>query len=92
MLGETVGAVSLGSQGQHHIVDLLQTVDVMLFAHLLKEGDQHIAHRGGIVGCAVVVKHREIEMLRHNVQLMLLQLRQQVLAQDQRVDAGGLKG
>ena len=92
MLRETVGAVSLGAQCQHHIVDLLQAVDVMLLAHLLEERDQHIAHRGGIVGCAVVVKDRQIEMLRHNVQLMLLQLRQQVLAQDQRVDAGGFEG
>ena len=92
MLGETVGAVSLGAQGEHHIVDLLQTVDVVLIPHLLKKRDQHIAHRGGIVGGAVVVKDREIQVLRHNVQLMLLQLRQQVLAQDQRVNAGGLKG
>ena len=31
-------------------------------------------------------------MLRHNVQLVFAQLRQQVLGQDQRVHVGGLKG
>ena len=43
------------------------------------ERDQHIAHRGGIVAGPVVVEGGQVQMLRHNVQLVFAQARQQVL-------------
>ena len=40
----------------------------------------------------MVVEGRQFQMLGHDIQLVLSQIRQQVLRQDQRVDIGGVKG
>ena len=55
------------------------------------EGNQHVAHRGGIVAGPVVVEGGQIQMLRHNIQFVFGQLRQQVLGQNQGVHIGGVK-
>ena len=85
MLGEAGGLAALGPQLQHLAVNLLETVDPQLLFHFLKKRDEHIAHHGRIIGSAVVVEGGQLQMLRHDVQLILVQLRQQVLRQNERV-------
>ena len=58
----------------------------------LPEGDQHIAHGGGVVAGPVVVEGGQLQPVRHDVQLVLAQIRQQVLGQNQGVHIGGLEG
>ena len=91
MFGKAVGLAALRPQLQHFIVDLLNAVNVHFPPHFFKEGDQHIGHHPGIVGGPVVVEGRQIQILRHDIQLILMQLRQQILGQDQRVDIRRLK-
>ena len=47
---------------------------------------------GGIVAGPVVIEGRQLQPVRHDVQLVLAQIRQQVLGQDQRVHIGGFEG
>ncbi len=91
VLGVAAGLAATGPQLQHLAIDLLEAVDVHLPLHALKERDEHIAHHGRVVGGAVVVEGGEVQMLRHDVQLVLVQLRQQVLRQDQAVDVRGVE-
>jgi len=88
VLGMTAALAAHGPQLQHLAVDLLQPVDAHLPLHAVKERNEHIAHHGRIVGSPVVVEGGQLQMLRHNVQLMLIQLRQQVLCQNETVDIG----
>ena len=90
VLGEP-GLAAPGPQLQHLAVDLLQAVDAQLPLHLLKKRDEHIAHHGRVVGGPVVVEGGQIQMLRHDVQLVLAQLRQQVLRQNEGVHIGGIE-
>ena len=92
VLGEAAGLAALRPQLQHLPVDLLQAVDAQFPFHFLKEGNQHIGHHGSIVRGPVVVEGGQIQMLRHNIQLILVQLRQQVLGQNQGVHIGGIEG
>ena len=66
VLGEAVGLAAQGAQLLHFRVHGLQSVDPPLMEHF-PEGDQHIAHRGGIVAGPVVVEGGQVQMLRHNV-------------------------
>ena len=43
------------------------------------ERDQHVAHRGGVVTGPVVIEGGQVQMVRHNVQLVLAETWQQVL-------------
>ena len=88
VLGMAAALAAHRPQLQHLAVDLLQPVDVHLPLHAVEERDEHIAHHGRIVGSPVVVEGGQLQMLRHNVQLVLAQLRQQVLGQDQTVNVG----
>ena len=90
VLGEAVGLAAQGAQLLHFRVHGLQGVYPPLMEHF-PEGDQHIAHRGGIVAGSVVVEGGQVQMLRHNVQLVFAQARQQILGQDQGVHVGGVK-
>ena len=92
MLRETAGFAALRAQFQHFFVDLLQTGKAVLLPHLLKEGDEHVGHHGSVIAGAVVVEGGQVQMLCHDVQLVLVQLRQQVLGEDQRVHIGGVEG
>ena len=85
MLGVPAAAAP-GPQLLHLPVDLLQTGNSHLPPHSLKKGYQHIPHHPRVVRRPVVVEGGQIQMLRHDVQLMLVQLRQQVLRQDEAVD------
>ena len=60
--------------------------------HFAEEVGQHIGHSGRVIAGPVVVEGRQIQVLRHDVQLVLAQLRQQVLGQNQRVDGGAVEG
>ena len=91
MFGAALGLIAAGPQLQHFAVDLLQAGDAQLLFHFLKKRDEHIPHHGRVVGGAVVVEGGQIQMLRHDVQLVLAQLRQQVLRQDQGVHIGGVE-
>ena len=90
VLGLTPGLSALAQLG-HGGVDVLQTVD----SHglqLLKERRQHIGHCGRVIAGPVVVEGGQLEVLGHNVQLILAQLRQQVLGQNQAVNGWIGKG
>ena len=75
VLGETVGLGASGPQLRHFVVDLLDAVDVQLVPHLLEERHQHIGHHARVVAGAVVVEGGQVEIVRHDVQLVLVQLR-----------------
>ena len=90
VLGEAVGLASQWPQLLHLLIHRLEGVDSPLMEHL-PEGDEHIAHGSGIVTGPVVVEGRQVQVLRHDVQLVLAQIRQQVLCQDQGVHIGGLE-
>ena len=90
VLGETVGLAAQRPQLLHLLVHRLESVDAPLVEHF-PERDQHIAHRGGVIAGSVVVEGGQVQVLRHDVQLVLSQVRQQVLSQDQRVHIGGVE-
>ena len=91
VLGPAVVLIAQGPQLQHFAVDLLQAIDAQLPAHFLKKRDKHIAHHARIIRGTVVVEGRQVQMLRHYIQLKFIQLRQQVLGQNQGVHIGGRK-
>ena len=66
-------------------------VDAQLVPHALEERDEHIAHHAGVVAGPVVVEGGQIKMLRHDVQLVFAQLRQQILGQNEGVHVGGME-
>lgn len=70
MLGEAVGLVPQGTQFLHLAVDGLEGVHPFFAEHFPK-GNQHIAHRGRVVAGPVVVEGGQVQMLRHNVQLVI---------------------
>ena len=92
VLGEAAGLAAPGPQLQHLGVDVLEEADAQLLFHLLEKRDQHVGHHGRIVGGPVVVEGRQVQILGHDVQLELVQLRQEILGQDQGVHIGGVKG
>ena len=89
MLGAAVGLAAWGRSFGISALICLEGGDPLLLAASAKKGDQHIAHRGRVVTGPVVVEGGQIQVLRHDVQLELVQLRQQVLGQDQGVHIGG---
>ena len=91
VLGMAVALSALRPQLQHLPVDLLEPVDAHLPAHFLKKRDEHIPHHGRVIGGTVVVEGGQVQMLRYDVQLVLVQLRQQVLRQDKGVYVGGVE-
>ena len=92
VLGSAVVLIAQGPQLQHFFVYFLQAADAQLPPHFLKKRNEHVAHHARVVRSAVMVEDRQIQMLRHHVQLELAQLRQQILRQDQRVHIGRVKG
>ena len=90
MLWVTVGLAAQGAELFHLLVHRLEGVDAPFVEHL-PEGDAHIAHGSGIVTGPVVVKRRQVQMLRHDVQLVLAKVRQQVLGQDKGIHIGRVK-
>ena len=60
--------------------------------HPSEEVGQHIGHRGRVVAGPVVVEGGQMQMLRHHVQLVPVQLGQKVLGQNQAVNGGIFKG
>ena len=92
VLGTAVALVAQRTQLQHLPVDLLQAADAQLPAHFPEKRNKHITHHGRVVGCPVVVEGRQVQMLRHHIQLEFAQLRQQILRQDKRVHISRVKG
>ncbi len=92
VLGAAVALVAQRAQLQHLLIDLLQAADAQLPPHFFKKRNEHVAHHTRVVRSAVMVEGRQIQMLRHDVQLELAQLRQQILRQDQGIHIGGVKG
>ena len=82
MLGEAVGLAAQRAQLFHLFVDGLKCMDSPLMEHF-PEWDQHISHGGRVVAGPVMVEGWQIQMLRHDVQLVLAETRQQVLRQNQ---------
>ena len=83
----SAAAACTGAQGTHGGVDLLERFD----AHIVQiavEGHQHISHCGRIIRCPMVVEGRQIQILRHHVKLIFAQLGQEILAEDQGIQAG----
>ena len=90
VLGLPVGVAPF-PQGRHGVVDCLEGVDVQFFFHALEEVGQEQAAGGGVVTGPVVLEGGEPQVLRHDVQLIFSQLRQQVLGQDQRIHVGRIE-
>ena len=90
VLGLALGLSREGPKLFHLSVHRLQGINPPVMEHL-PEGDQHVAHRGGVVTGPVVVEGGQIQALRHDVQLVLAQIRQQVLGQNQGIHIGGCK-
>lgn len=90
VLGVTAAAAQR-PQLLHLPVDLLQTGNTQLPPHFLEERNQHIAHHPRVVRRPVVVEGGQVKVLRHDVQLVFVQLRQQVLRQYQAVDVRRLE-
>ena len=86
MLGLALG-LPLPSDCAHVGVDLRQIVEAQLL-QLSEEVGQHVGHGGRVVAGPVVVEGGQVQVLGHNVQLVLAQLRQQVLGQNQAVHRG----
>ncbi len=91
VLGSAVDLAAAGPQLQHLAVDLLEPGDAQFLLHLFEKGNQHVAYHGRIVAGPVVVESRQIQILGHNVQLELVELRQKILGQDQRIHISGRK-
>ena len=89
MSGLTLG-LPLPAQVYHSHVDLVQPVHAYL-PQTLPEVGQHIGHSGRVVAGPVVVERGQVQMLRHDIQLELGQLRQEILGQDQAVYRGIFK-
>ena len=92
VFGKAAGLAAPGPQLQHLGVDVLEAADAQFFFHLLEKRDQHIGHHGRVIGSPVVVEGGQVQILGHNVQLELVQLRQEILGQDQGVHIGGVEG
>ena len=90
MLGKAVAFSAQGPQFLHLLVYRLEGVDPLFMEHLPK-GNQHIAHSSRVIAGPVVIEGRQIQMLRHNIQLVLPQPRQKILGQNQRIDVRGVK-
>ena len=89
--GPPAGGSPLPQLG-HGGVDGLEGVDVQLLLQLPEKVGQEEAAGGGVVAGPVVLEGGQLQMVGHNIQLELVQLRQQVLGQNQRVHVGGIKG
>ena len=85
VLGIAVGAVALRAQLAHFIVDLLDARHAARFEHR-EELCEHLRHRHRVVARAVVVERGQLQLLRHHVQLVVFEPRQQILREDQRVE------
>ena len=70
---KTVDGFCVGLLREH--IHLLEPVDAHLPAHFLKKRDEHIPHHGRVIGGTVVVEGGQVQMLRYDVQLVLVQLR-----------------
>ena len=90
VLGLPVGVAFL-PQLRHSGVDGLEGVDVQIPLHHPEEvGEKQAAGRRVVAG-PMVLEGGQLQMLRHDVQLVLPQLRQQVLGQNQGIHIGGVK-
>ena len=75
------------AQLEHLAVDLVDALHPQVPQHP-PEGHEHITHHGGVVAGAVVVEGGQFQVLRHDVQFVFPQIRQQVLRQNEGVDGG----
>ena len=85
MLWETVALDAERAELRHLVVDLLEARDAALFEHDEELG-QHLRDRDRIVGRAVVVELRELQVVGHDVELVLAELGQEILRENQRVE------
>ena len=90
MLGLPAQLATPPAQLGHGGVDLPQGAQLHLLQLFEKVG-QHIGYGGRVIAGPVVVEGGQMQVLRHNVQLVFAQLRQQVLCQDQAVHRGIMK-
>ena len=75
----------------HLAVDLLKARDAARFEYG-KELHEHLRHGHRVVRGAVVVELRELQVVGHDIELVLGKLRQEVLREDERVEIRRLKG
>ena len=85
VLWETVALDAERAELRHLVVDLLEARDAALFEHDEELG-QHLRDRDRIVGRAVVVELRELQVVGHDVELVLAELGQEILRENQRVE------
>ena len=85
VLWETVALDAERAELRHLVVDLLEARDAALFEHDEELG-QHLRDRDRIVGRAVVVELRELQVVGHDVELVLAEIGQEILRENQRVE------
>ena len=90
VLWETVAFGALRPQLLHLPIDGLQCVDSPFMEHL-PEWNQHISHRSRVIRRTMMIKVGQIQSIRHNIQLVFPQIRQQILCQNQGVDICGVE-
>ena len=91
MLGFPAQLPTPTAQLGHGGIDLPQGTQPHLLQLFEKVG-QHIGHSGRVIAGPVVVEGGQMQILRHDVQLVFAQFRQQVLSQDQAVHRGVVEG
>ncbi len=91
VLREARAAAPVGTELEHLFVDALNARHAALLQHGEEPGE-HLRDRHGVVARAMVVERGQLQMLRDDVQLVILQPRQQVLRKDQRIQIGRLEG
>ena len=79
-----------GAQLGHDRVHLRQRMHVLLLQHL-PEAHHHVPAGDRVVGRAVMVELGQAERVRHDIELVFAQLRQQVLRQNERIDVRRLE-
>ena len=86
-----LAALHRRAQLEHCAVDLTDPLNFQVRQHP-PEGNQHISHHRSVIAGPVMVEGGQTQVLRHNIQLVLAQIGQQVLSEDQRVNGRVCKG
>ena len=77
--------LSAGTQALHHGIDLLKSMDLVLFFQFVHQSGHNQATSKCIICGPMVAEFRQAQGVGHNVQLEFAQMLQQILGQDQRI-------
>ena len=89
MVGSSGKDHALGPAFSQMVIDSQQVMDSLLLQHLHQLDHDETANLGIIAG-AVMIEIRQLQSLGHHIQLVLVELRHQLLGKGQRVGGGQL--